>query len=82
MEIKKRHPIFVLSITIKPNKMTIIKTENHIYENLRKFEVEILITDNGNLASIKENGNNIWSIYSHTEKSLRSKVTKWIRSNW
>ena len=62
--------------------MTIIKTENHIYENLRRFEVEIVITDNGNLASIKENGNNIWSIYSHTEKSLRSKVTKWVRSNW
>jgi hypothetical protein len=62
--------------------MNILKTENHIYENLRKFEVEILFTDNGNLASIKENGNNVWSIYSHTEKSLRSKLTKWIKSNW
>jgi hypothetical protein len=62
--------------------MTTIKTENHIYENLRKFEVELVFTDNGNLASIKENNQNVWTIYAHTEKSLKTKVTKWIKSNW
>lgn len=61
---------------------TIIKTEKKIFWNLRKFEVEYNITDNGCIADIKENGSNIWSIYSHTEKSLKSQVTKWCKSNW
>jgi hypothetical protein len=33
-----------------------MKTANKIFWNLRKFEVEYLYTDNGNFASIKEDG--------------------------
>lgn len=63
----------------KTNTMT---TQKMIYENLRKFEVELVFTDNGNLASIYENGVTVWTIYAHTAKSLKMKVTKWCKENW
>jgi hypothetical protein len=59
-----------------------MKTANKIFWNLRKFEVEYLYTDNGNFASIKEDGKQIWSIYAHTERTLNSQVTKWCKANW
>jgi thymidylate synthase len=57
-------------------------TAKKIFWNLRKFEVEYAFNGDANLAVIKENGVSIWSIYAHTEKSLRCKVTKWIKANW
>jgi len=62
--------------------MEILKTINASFENLKRFDVEMVITTNGNMATIKENGVNVWSIYAHTEKSLKTKVTKWCRENW
>jgi len=57
-------------------------TKFAIYENLRKFEVEFAFAGDMNLATIKENGVNIWSIYAHSEKSLKMQVTKWCKANW
>jgi hypothetical protein len=57
-------------------------TQNAIFENLRKFEVEMVFTDNGNIANITEGGVRLWTIYAHTAKSLKSQVTKWCKSNW
>jgi hypothetical protein len=57
-------------------------TTNKIYENLRRFEVEFAFNGDMNLANIKENGINVWSIFAHSEKSLKMQVTKWIKSNW
>ena len=57
-------------------------TTNKIYENLRRFEVEFAFNGDMNLANIKENGINVWSIFANSEKSLKMQVTKWIKSNW
>jgi hypothetical protein len=57
-------------------------TYNKIFWNLRKFEVEYAINGDMNLAVIKENGKEIWSIFANSEKSLKQQVTKWCKSNW
>jgi len=57
-------------------------TTKIIYENLRRFEVELAFNGDLNLADIKENGKTIWTIFANSEKSLKSQVTKWIRANW
>lgn len=57
-------------------------TYKKIFWNLRKFEVEYVFTDNGNLANIMEDGKSIHTIYAHTETSLKRQVTKWCKENW
>lgn len=57
-------------------------TTKIIYENLRRFEVELAFNGDLNLADIKENGKTIWTIFANSEKSLKSQVTKWCRANY
>jgi hypothetical protein len=57
-------------------------TEIRIYHNLRKFEVELNYNGDLNLAVIKENGKEIWSIFANSSKSLKMQVTKWCKQNW
>ena len=62
--------------------MTLTLT-NKIYENFRRFEVEFGTNGSDlNLAVIKENGKVVNSIYAHSEKSMKSNVTKWVKANW
>lgn len=60
-----------------------LTTTTKIYINLRKFEVEFATNGSDmNLATIKEEGKTVWSIFANTEKSMKSQVTKCVRSNW
>lgn len=59
-----------------------MKTTKAIFENLRKFDVEYVSFNGQNLAVIRENGAEVWSVYANSEKSLKSKVTKWCKQNW
>lgn len=74
--------ITILCVPLQYQNKQTMKTSKAIYENLRKFEVEFTFSEIGNIATIKENGVNVWELYANTEKSLRAKTTKWIKENW
>lgn len=63
------------------NKVEITKSFKLTYTDLPAFEIEFAFSNDGCFADIKENGKSVWTLYSHTEKGIRSKVTKWCKEN-
>ena len=73
----------VVYLCNKTQQAMTLTITNAIYENFRKFEVEFATNGSDmNLATIKENGKEIMSFFANSEKSMKAKVTKWIKANW